>query len=173
VKGRAIWRTLSALAVPILWLGGCRGIVGIHDLDVVADGSEGGTDAGGDVVVGVDALADSPVGPAIDAGCQLSMGMACGMCCRMALIPAFAKLEQIAKQTGCVCGSGACTSANECGADLCMAKPSTMGCGACVDMSTRTVPGTTPTPQCSNAMTECMADSVCRDAPICQHSCNP
>jgi hypothetical protein len=169
-------RRITVLVGAILVVGGCRGVIGIHDFDVVADSTEGGTDAGSDVVVGVDARADAPPGPAIDAGCQGSTGMACGMCCRMsaALMPAFAKLEAIAKQTGCVCGSGACTAAGECGGDLCMGKPTSgMGCGGCVDMATRSMPGTSLTPQCTNAVAACTADAVCQDARLCQHSCNP
>ena len=179
---RSLRGALYVVAAPLLVLGGCRGVVGIHDLDVVSDGgsegggggAEGGVDAGKDVVVAGDTGSDAPVAVVtIDAGCQQSTGMACGMCCRMspALMPAFAKLDRIAKSTGCVCGAGACST--ECGNDVCMDKPSTMGCGGCVDMNTRAMPGTSLAPLCMDAVTECMADAVCVNAPACQHSCNP
>ena len=180
-------RAWCAVVAPLLVIGGCRGVVGIHDLEVVADGgsgggAEGGTDSamgtdsmGTDSSTGMDARADGPQ-PTIDAGCQTTTGMACGMCCRMtqALTPGYDKLAQLAKSTGCVCGAGACTATSECGSDLCGASGQAgMGCGGCVDMATRKMPGTSLTPTCQMAVDACRMNQDCSQVLFCEQSCNP
>jgi len=180
MKRRVSW----AIIAPLLVLGGCRGVLGIEDLDVVADGgtpkAEAGTDAmiGTDAMMGTDARGDALPMPTIDAGCGATSGMACGMCCRQsqALAPGFEKLAQLAKMSGCVCGAtGACTATSECGSDLCLAGGTAMamGCGGCVDMATRKAPGGTLTPACQTAVDNCAADPDCSQVLFCSHSCNP
>jgi hypothetical protein len=144
-------RALYMVTGPLLFLGGCRGVVGIHDLDVVADvgvpGSEGGVGATSDNAVsseasGTDAASDGPVHVPIEAGCQSSTGMACGMCCRTAavLMPAFGKLDQLAAQENCICGAGACSTSTECGTTVCVGSPSNGMCGGCVEFIVQVSP---------------------------------
>ena len=172
---RSFRRALYAVAAPVLLLGGCRGVIGIEALDVVADAGGGaGVDAGKDVVVGVETGSDAPAVPEIDAGCQTSAGMACGKCCRMAavLMPAFGKLDMLAKENHCICGAGACTATTECANDVCAGTSSNPPCGGCVDMSIHPMPPATASAECVAAETACMNDSVCKAAIACQQSCN-
>ena len=170
---RAARATLAAVAVSIGVLTGCRAIIGIDELDVVGDGGpDGGVgpkldaalDAAGDA-----AVIDSAIPPApIDAGCQNTTGMACGMCCRSsgALMPAFAQLDRVLVDNQCICGtSGKCVT--DCAASACTGGNSVMQCGACIDGVIRQ-PMTT---QCMAAATACMNDVACRDSLGCFGSC--
>lgn len=153
-------------------LGGCRGVLGIEDLDVVADGGGDATRADAKVDSPFDASVTDTSTADVTVPNKCAVDADCPKCCHddPALRPAFARLGQYAKATSCICGTAPCSSTAECGADICTGSTGAPagGCLQCVDMQIRPAAGTS---QCANAKTQCNGDSSCKPFLDCITSC--
>jgi hypothetical protein len=149
----------------------CRAVLGIEDIPDTKDaGGTGPMDAGGDATK-VDAPPDGTP-PAKEGGltdvsaCVSSAD--CRQCCRMTYGQTFGELEKVARDTQCLCGSGACTS--DCASSACNTppQPPAMGaCGKCVDDSLAGGVGA-----CGTAIKQCQANGpACEPAATCIAAC--
>ena len=175
MKVRLRSRSVVAFAVWVVgagtMLGGCRGVLGIEDLDVAADGGAATADAQVDSPSDANVTDTSPADVTVPTKCAEATD--CPKCCHddATLRPAFAKLGQYAKGMGCICGTAPCSSSTtECGADVCtnLPSPPAAGCLQCIDMQIRPAAGT---PQCANAKNQCNGDSSCKPFLDCISSC--
>jgi hypothetical protein len=145
---------------------GCRGIIGIEDLNVADAGVDGGKDSGGSSSSSSSSSGGGE-GGAPDAGgpCVGKTGPECGKCCRDNFRDGVAQLEANAKNTGCICGAGPSSCATECATEIYAGNPPIAGgaCSPCIDQQLRT-------PACKNARDACNTDA-CRTAAACEQQC--
>jgi len=137
----------------------CRAVLGIEELDEVADagkttsdGGAGAKDATGDVNTGA------------DSGSTCAMNAECGKCCREADKEANKRLEGFLKTCLCEAGPGACTdcvSTDVCGQST--PAPNT-NCIPCID-------GKIKADSCPNEKKQCGGDTGCKAVYDCIHSC--
>lgn len=165
-------RVFTLTATAVVSLAGCRGVIGIEDLDVRNDAGPGSGDGGTDGPKGGPDSGGPDVTPGGDAGCRSRpTGMDCGKCCHddATLGPQFMALQKLAVETGCVCGTGACTAASECGSTLCaMVMGGGMECGPCIDGVLRT----STSSACMTLANRCMTDG-CKGIYDCIRDCPP
>ena len=160
---------------------GCRGVLGIEDLSVDADAGgtpEGGTSEGGNPEGGSEGGAESGtpdagndassegVGIARDCKQRGMTGPMCLKCCRDAKMVAGGQLEELGRDAGCICGSGACQT--ECATTAC-AMPPMMGgpggaCPGCID-------GNLAELGCALARTRCKQSATCAPIADCFEEC--
>lgn len=157
-----------AIAVGVLTLSAslaaCRAALGIDDVALEDDVTrDGGPDAAlKRAEAGTDGAAPTD-GGALDAGTRHD----CVKICRDGLPGAPQVFEKHLRESGCVCGTGACAA--ECATSVCaatQAPPPSAVCPVCLDDALAS-----GTPACRDAIARCRADATCRQLASCVETC--
>lgn len=163
----------AVAAVAAVFLVACRGIIGVDTLTLEDAASDApASEAAADAPPPRDAPPPPPPDGNVDApfaSCA-AQGSNCLGCCRMTLGmaggPMFDALGMYARNTGCICGSGACQT--QCMTSTCAQPPGPMDmtCGQCEDPAF--ISGTQ---QCNQAADQCANDANCAPAIDCLRAC--
>ena len=164
MRGKVKVFTLASVALL-----SCRGILGIEDIEEgTADGGTVTSDAAADSVGTDSATTDTGIETGADAGC--AKGSGCNVCCREPLkgTSSLPEIEKVAKNAGCICGSGKCIveCPEICGAEAGMPQPT---CIQCLD--NELINGTFG--PCGKALDDCEGNATCKPVGVCFRACKP
>ncbi len=155
----------GAAVFALLFVAGCRAVLGIEDLTLVDGGGVGGdagSDGASDAAMHNDSAADAPHAPPCG---NTTTRPDCGMCCTNAGGPAIMAFTGYVDQVdSCVCGacSGPCPAMQKvCGGGMSAMGTMCIGCAA----------GTLIDNRCPTLTGKCTGDNACKALADCMATC--